>query len=105
MLSLCLLPAESGYRKAQPQNRYPNELQGFRFYTKYLAPLRPGVSNEDAVRLVLGDTAVKRNGWTIIPTYNLKNVLIYNPELRPLYQIIVRPDGIIPMGAALPTPR
>lgn len=99
-LSLCLLSANSGYPNGQLQKRYPNELQGFRFYAKYLAPLRPGVSNKDAVRRVLGDTApVKRNGWTLISTYTTKSGPVHNPTLGPLYQIIVRPDGVIPMGA------
>jgi hypothetical protein len=71
-------------------------LQGFRFYSKYLAPLQPGLSGEGAVRRALGDTAaVKRDSWRIIPTYTMKSD---NRTLRSLYQIIVRPDGVIPMG-------
>ncbi|MBZ5689972.1 MAG: hypothetical protein LAP86_33700 [Acidobacteriia bacterium] len=96
---LCLLQGDVGYSKAT-QERYPNELQGFKFYAKYLAPLRPGISSRESVRRVLGDTAaVKRNGWTIIPTYTTKAGPVYNPTLGPLYQVIVRPDGAIPMGA------
>jgi len=58
------------------------------------------MSGEDAVRRVLGDTAaVKRNGWRIIPTYTMKSGPVYNPTLGPVYQIIVKPDGVIPMGA------
>jgi hypothetical protein len=84
----------------RPHTRYPNELQGFRFYSKYLAPLQPGLSGEDAVRRVLGDTAaLKRKGWSMIPTYTMKSGSVYNPTLGPLYQIIVRPDGVILMGA------
>jgi hypothetical protein len=83
-----------------PHSRYPNELQGFKFYSKYLASLQPGLSGRDAVRRVLGDTAaVKRNGWRIIPTYAMKSGPVYNPTLGPLNQIILRPDGVIPMGA------
>jgi hypothetical protein len=79
---------------------YPNELKGFKLYAKYLAPLRPGVSGEEAVRRVLGDTAaVQRNGWKIIPTYAMKSGPVYNPVLGPLAEIIFRPDGVIPMGA------
>ena len=82
-----------------PNGLYPNELGGFTLYAKYLAPLRPGVSNKEAVRRVLGDTAaVKRNGWTIIPTYAGKSGAEYNPSTAPLAEIIVRPDGVIPMG-------
>ncbi len=99
VLALCLLHANAGYSKG-PQNRYPNELQGFKFYAKYLAPLRPGVSDLQAVRRVLGDTsAVKRNSWTIIPHYTTKSGPVSNPVLGPLYEIIIRPEGVIPMGA------
>jgi hypothetical protein len=81
-------------------NPYPNELAGFKFYAKYLAPLRPGVSSKEAVRRVLGDSApVQRSGWTIIPTYTMKSGPVYNPVVGPLAEIIVRPDGVIPMGA------
>jgi hypothetical protein len=81
-------------------SRYPNELRGFRFYAKYLAPLRPGVSDEQAVRRVLGDmAAVKRNGWTISPSYTMKGGTAYNSTLGPLAEIMIRPDGVIPMGA------
>jgi hypothetical protein len=75
-------------------------LRGFRFYGQYLAPLQPGLSSRNSVRRVLGDTAaVKRNGWTIIPNYTTKSGPVYNPRLGPLYQVAIRPDGIIPMGA------
>ena len=80
-------------------NRYPNELSGFKFYSKYLAPLRPGVSNEDAVRRVLGTEPAKRNGWAIFTTYSMKGGPVYNPTLGPLSQIIIRPDSVIPMSA------
>jgi hypothetical protein len=72
----------------RPHSRYPNELQGFRFYAKYLAPLRPGMSDRDAVRRVLGTEPVKRDGWTITPFSTLGT----------LYQITIRPDGVIPMS-------
>jgi hypothetical protein len=81
-------------------NRYPNELKGFRFYAKYLSPLQPGFSSADGVRHVLGDTAaVQRDGWTIISIDTTKGGPAYNPTLGPLAEIIVRHDGIIPMGA------
>jgi hypothetical protein len=86
--------------KATSHSPYPNELKGFKFYSKYLASLRPGVSGKEAVRRALGDTAaVKRNGWTIFTTYTIKSGTAYDPTLAPLAEIIVRPDGVIPMGA------
>jgi hypothetical protein len=98
--SLCLLQSSLADAQDKSENRYPNELQGFKFYRKYLAPLLPGVSGEEAVRRVLGDTAaVERNGWTIITTYAIKSGPVYNPTLGPLAEIIIRPDIVIPMGA------
>ena len=85
--------------KSTSHNPYPNELKGFEFYAKYLAPLRPGVSSKEAVRRVLGDTAaVQRNGWTIGTTYTMKRGPVYNPVLGTLAEVTVRPDGVIPMG-------
>jgi hypothetical protein len=89
-----------------PHNRYPNELQGFRFYDAYLAPLEPGLSGEEAVRRVLGDSAaVRRNGWTIGTTYSMQGGPVYNPTLGPLAEIILRPDAVIPMTAVKFPPR
>src|ERR1700730_16710391 len=39
--------------KSTSHSLYPNELKGLKFYAKYLAPFRPGVSREHAVRRVL----------------------------------------------------
>lgn len=78
-------------------NRYPNELQGFKFYAKYLVPLLPGVSNPDEVRRALGDTAaVKRNGWTIMSNYMHKDGKLHK-TLGSLHALTLRPDGVIPM--------
>ena len=100
IFSLCLLQSNSADAQGKSENRYPNELQSFKFYRKYLAPLRPGVSDEEEVRRVLGDTAAEgRNGWTIITTYAMKSGPVYNPTLGPLAEIIVRPDTVTPMGA------
>jgi hypothetical protein len=81
-------------------NSYPNELKGFEIYAKYLATLRPGISSENAVRNVFGDTeAVQRNGWTINTSYAAKSGPVSHPALGPLAEIIIRPDGVVPMGA------
>jgi hypothetical protein len=86
--------------KSIPHSPYPNELKGFEFYAKYLVPLRPGLSDREAVRRVLGDTAaVQRNGWTIFTTYVMKSGPVYNPTLGPLAEIAIKSDGVIPMGA------
>jgi hypothetical protein len=92
--------------KAKEDNRCPNELEGFRFYAEYLAPLEPGRSGEEAVHRVLGDTAaVQQNGWTISTTYATKGGPVSNPVLGPLSEIILRPDGIVPMSAVKFPPR
>ena len=70
--------------------RYPNELKGFQFYEKYLAPLQPRVSDTEAVRRVLGDTAaVRRNGWKIYTMYDAKSGPVSNPTLGALAEIIL----------------
>ena len=90
----------------RPHDRYPNELQAFRFYAEYLAPLEPGLSMAKAVRRLLGDTAaVRRNGWTMNTTYAVKGGPAYNPTLGPLSGIILRPDEVIPMAAMRFPPR
>jgi hypothetical protein len=86
--------------KSTSQSLYPNELKGFKFYAKYLAPLRPGVSDREAVRRVLGDTAaVQQDGWTIFTSYTMKGGSPYAQAQGPLAEISVRPHGVIPFGA------
>jgi hypothetical protein len=81
-------------------SRYPNELQGFEFYPKYLTPLQPGRSSTKSVRRVLGDTAaVKRGAWTINTTYTTRGGSVNKPELGPLHEIIMRSDAATPMAA------
>jgi hypothetical protein len=41
-------------------NPYPNEIKWLRFYVRYLAPLRPHVSNDDQVAQVLRSDRVLR---------------------------------------------
>jgi hypothetical protein len=84
----------------RPPNPYPNELQGFRFYAKYLAPLRPGISSKEAVRKDLGDTsAVKRDGWTIRQFYSTAGGPVSKPSLESLYDLELTPDAFIRFGA------
>jgi hypothetical protein len=106
--AFCALVVVASFADAgdRPHNRYPNELQGFRFYAEYLTPLEPGLSGEETVRRVLGDSAaVQRNGWTINTTYSTKSGPVYNPTLGPLAEIVFRPDGVIPMAAVKFPPR
>jgi hypothetical protein len=55
---------------ANSQNPYPNELKRFKFYTRYLNPLRPYISDRDSVIRVLGDSAgVELGHWRIQPLF------------------------------------
>lgn len=52
------------------RSAYPNELHGFKFYTKYLSPLRPYASEIAAVVQVLGSDQGKTvDGWRLWPLY------------------------------------
>ncbi len=75
---------------------YRNELQGFNFYAKYLAPLHPGISQSAAVVRVLGDGG-KLPGWKMVATYGARPS--HGSALGPLAEIIVNPEGVIPMAA------
>jgi hypothetical protein len=56
--------------KGPPRNPYANELLGFKFYVKYLAPLRPYVSDRALVVHVLGpDQGLHLSGWRIWPLF------------------------------------
>jgi hypothetical protein len=101
-LSSLILLSALGANLTSPQaksgDRYPNQLPAFRFYEKYLSPLRPGVSDEGAVRRVLGDTAtVKRDGWIITPLFMAKGDPVNNHPLGSLAEIGVRPESVISM--------
>jgi hypothetical protein len=51
-------------------NPYPNELPGFKFYGKHLAPLRPYVSDRTLVVHVLGsDQGIELSLWRIRPYF------------------------------------
>jgi hypothetical protein len=55
------------------RNPYPSELKGFKFYAKYLAPLRPSVFESAAVLRVLGEKErLDLSGSTIWAAYTTK---------------------------------
>ncbi len=90
LLLSALLCAQTGPRATTRTKRYPNELPGLMFYAKYLIPLQPGVSDSNAVRQTLGDTAtVNRDGWRITPRFT---------EEGTLFQISLRPEHVITMA-------
>ena len=69
-LAILFLVAIPGTMATQPQNPYPNELPGFKFYAKYLTPLRPYVSEKGSVVRVLGsDQGTELGDWRIRPLF------------------------------------
>jgi hypothetical protein len=69
-LTVMLLINVAGANTARPQNPYPDELPGFRFYAERLSPLRPYISDYNSVLRVFGsDQGLKLNGWRIAPTF------------------------------------
>ena len=51
---LFLLALSASAKTPRSRNPYPNELPGFKFYRKHLAPLRPYLSDRAQVERVLG---------------------------------------------------
>ncbi len=90
------IPLTQPDKPAAPSYPYPNEFQGFNFYAKYLAPLRPGISENAAVTRVLGDGS-KLLGWKMVATYGTRRGPGYVPG--PLAEIVLTPEGVIPMAA------
>jgi len=71
LLFPCGLDTNPALLQASSADQYPNERPAFRLFQRHLSPLRSGLSNQGAVRRVLGDPAtVKREEWIITPTYN-----------------------------------
>lgn len=69
-LILLLLVGSVSLKGVGSSNPYPNELPGFKFYGKYLTPLRPHVSTLTSVVHVLGsDQGKEISGWKIRPFF------------------------------------
>ena len=65
-----LMAASFPVRATKPSNPYPNELPGFKFYAKYLYPLRPLHSVSAQVVTVLGSGGIVEAGrWWISPSF------------------------------------
>ena len=74
-----LLISVQAKAKPAPRNPFPNELNGFEFYLKYLAPLRPYASDHASVVHVLGsDQGLAFSGWRIFPLFVGKNNKVNN---------------------------
>jgi hypothetical protein len=57
-------------KAARNPNLYPNELPRFKFYVKYLAPLRPYISDLPLVVQVFGsDQGIDLTEWRIAPSF------------------------------------
>jgi hypothetical protein len=65
-----LMATSFSAKGAKSSNPYPNELPGFKFYAKYLYPLRPSESSRTQVVKVLGsDGLVEVGEWEITSGY------------------------------------
>ena len=63
-LFLILLASPAIARTPRPRNPYPNELPGFKFYRRHLAPLRPFISDRASIIRVFGsDQGITFDGW------------------------------------------
>jgi hypothetical protein len=83
---------------AASPNLYPNEIKGFRFYAKYLAPLRPYTSNKNTVISVFGsDEGLQLTDWRIVPLYSCPDPSITCPNPDRLASIEVLPRGRVSM--------
>lgn len=67
ILLLILSPSCSN---AADLNPYPNELTGYKFYSQFMAPLQPDVSDYALVAKILGSNAeIQVGDWRICPYY------------------------------------
>jgi hypothetical protein len=70
LLTVSLVTIGAYAQATRSSTAYPNELPHFRFYAKYLDPLRPYVSDRAAVVRVLGSTqGVELSHWRIQPLF------------------------------------
>jgi hypothetical protein len=79
---------------AAAANPYPNEIAGFKFYERYLAPLSPHNSDEKQVIKVLGsDQGLELKDWKVGAFYSCPKELSDCPHgpLGPLYSIEITP--------------
>jgi len=67
---LALMTIVTCVKAGQSPVAYPNELPHFKFYAKYLDPLRPYVSDYESVVRVLGsDQGIELSHWRIRPFF------------------------------------
>ncbi len=79
---------------AAATNPYPNEIEGFKFYERYLAPLLPHQSDAKQVIQVLGsDQGLELKDWKVGAYYSCPEESGSCPHgpLGPLYSIEVTP--------------
>jgi hypothetical protein len=58
------------HAQVRPQNPYPNELKDFKFYERYLSPLRPYISEKAEIVQTLGTDQVKDlPGWRVFISF------------------------------------
>jgi len=83
---------------AAPPNPYPNELIRLRFYAKYMAPLRPNISDLKTVVRVMGsDEGLQLKDWRILPLYSCPDPTTTCPAANRLASIDVSPKHRVSM--------
>jgi hypothetical protein len=77
---------------AADRNPYPNELSGYKFYSQYMAPLLPKVSDHALVAKVLGsDKGLQVGNWRLCPYFegNISGTLALI-EVTPKHRVRMR---------------
>jgi hypothetical protein len=70
VLVLFILTASAEAQPAHARNPYPNELPGFRFYARYMIPLRPYISDRNSVIRAFGSTnGLELHRWYVWPHF------------------------------------
>ncbi len=91
LLASIALFAGHAYAPAGKRQPYPNEVTGLKMYRRYLAPLRPCVSDHAAVVRVLGpDDALDTARWRIRPRFSRYSLQLESVELTSKQPVSMR---------------
>lgn len=90
---------------ASSPNPYPNELNGFTLYAKYMAPLLPYVSDHETVVRVMGSgEGPQLSEWRIVPLYSCPDPTTTCSDPKRLASIEVSPKFRVSMlGVKFPS--
>jgi hypothetical protein len=86
---------------AASPNPYPNELNGFMFYAKYMAPLLPYISDHETVVRIMGSgEGLQLSDWRIVPLYACPDPTTTCSDPKRLASIDVSPKRRVSMLGA-----